>query len=49
MCPLKLDFYTVARNEEEEHNQKKGGSANPKMYSIIYKSGDDVRQDQLVL
>jgi phosphatidylinositol 3-kinase len=38
MCPLKLDFYSSEREGEPL-----------KPYSVIFKSGDDVRQDQLVL
>lgn len=41
MCPLKLDFDCVERQDGS------GGSGT--VYSLIYKHGDDVRQDQLVL
>lgn len=39
MCPLKLDFYASDKHTPHQHHP----------YSVIYKSGDDVRQDQLVL
>jgi len=42
MCPLKLDFYTTPRPDD----QLKGGATQaPTIYSVIYKHGDDVRQD----
>ena len=44
MCPLKLDFYTHSKSSEEEH--KKHGHfvvGPPQIYSVIFKSGDDVR------
>ena len=39
MCPLKLTFY-VQKGEGGEHDKKQ-----PTMYSVMYKHGDDVRQD----
>jgi phosphatidylinositol 3-kinase len=47
MCPLKLDFYTHSKSEEE--HKKPAHMGPPQKYSVIFKSGDDVRQDQLVL
>ena len=46
MCPMKLDFYTAPRGEDEaSHSGKKATMplAPPDLYSVIYKHGDDVR------
>jgi len=44
MCPLKLDFFTLNRIEEDVM-RKTISHAAPQVYSVIYKNGDDVRQD----
>ncbi len=51
MCPLKLDFYTQDKPDDESSHHRKTMHQNqqPSIYSVIFKSGDDVRQDQLVL
>lgn len=55
--PILLPFYTVVNDsdsdDDNEENQKENieNSLSPsnEIYSVIYKSGDDLRQDQLVI
>lgn len=49
MCPLKLDFFTLNNKGDEDVTRKSHAQGASQVYSIIYKNGDDVRQDQLVL
>lgn len=45
MCPLKLTFYAQYGDDSSNKSKKKDEF----MYDVMYKHGDDVRQDQLVL
>jgi len=44
MCPLKLDFFTINKGDDEPARKTLSHNLGaPQIYSVIYKNGDDVR------
>jgi hypothetical protein len=43
MCPLKLDFFTVNKEDEGSSRKTVIQGSQQSVYSVIYKNGDDVR------